>query len=505
MMTPSALRAALPPEPAGKIVIFFDESASMNKQNAVSVAKLWVATFLSTFTRPYQVSLVGFSETTVIHAEAFTADPTQIAAMRDKVGRLEARGLVTDLEKPFAYLSRNKESITLAILITDGEPEIWDDKSWYLSRTIRHDDRYESLNANYRRMRDGGASREKRYGKLVKLYEARNLALIDRWLSTIRDSQTTQLITLDISGSKAYTRSWAEKSGGELVVADMKSRDPQAQLHSAFATLQEKVSAALDEPLPPDAAKRIETGSPPPQAPAPQPAPAKTAPPLEQESRQWGLVAAIAGGIIVCAAFFIGSKRAPEQAPASEGVPPGEALLQVEKAAKPPVDFGLLDESLQYVDTVKRRYRALAATSLEAAHRYINDEIRKAEKAGDEDRLLELMAQLRQGSFERRVSLRVPSPLGRMEIVWSGANGGEHHGEVINISMHSVLFDARDYRGEPVVAVYHHPSEHRFGIQSGHTVERDPGRKLLVIENFTDAIMDRMKWIELLTRLDSDL
>jgi hypothetical protein len=505
LISPPALRAAPAPEPIGKIVILFDESASMNQHNAVSVAKLWVATFLSTFTRPYQIILAGFSETTVIHDEASTTDPAQIGPMREKVERLQAHGLVTDFEKPFAYLARNKESIALAILITDGEPEIWDEKSWYLSRTIRHDARYDNLNADYRQMRDGGASKEKRYRKLAESYTKRNLALTDQWLSMIKESPMIQLIVLDISGSHTYTRSWAEQAGGELVVADMESRDPQAALRSAFSTLQEKVSEALDEPLPPDATARIETGSPPSQEPVPQPASVKPAPPIEKKSPpRWDLVAAIVGALIVLAVLFIRSKRVLRRVSASEAVPPDEPALQAEEAVTPPVDFGLMDESPHYVDTVKRRYRALTATSLEAAHRYINDEISKAEKAGDEDRLQELMSHLRHGAFDRRVSLRIPAPAGAMDVVWLDADVGERQGGVIDISLHAALFDASDYRGEPILAIYHHPSDHRFEIQSFHTVERDLNQRVLVIENFTDIIMDKINWIELLTRLDND-
>ena len=496
LITPSSLRAAPTPGPAGKIVILFDESASMNKQNSVSIAKLWVVTFLNTFTRPYQISLAGFSETTVIHAEAPTADPAQIAAMRKKVKQLQAHGLVTDFEKPFAYLARNKDSTTLAILITDGEPEIWDKKSWYLSRTIQHDDRYESLNADYRRMRGGGASKEKLYSKLAGSYAKRNLVLAGQWLCMIRDSPTIQLIVLDISGSNTYTRLWAEQSGGDLVVADMESRDPQAALRYAFSILQEKVSAALDEPLPPDATGRIETGSSPSQAPVPQPAPVvaqTSATPLEQnESRPVAVVAVIVAVLLALSGFSMRPKHATQPASA------------MEEAITPTVDFGLLDESLHYVDTVKRRYRALAATSLEAAHRYINDEISKAEKAGDEDRLQDLMDHLRQGSFDRRVSLRIPAPPGTMDVVWFDDAGGEHAGGIIDISLHTVLFDASGYRGEQVAAIRYHPSDRRFGVKSYRMVDRDSDQKVVVIENFAETISDMMHWIELLTRLDND-
>jgi hypothetical protein len=275
----------------------------------------------------------------------------------------------------------------------------------------------------------------------------------------------------------------------------MESRDPQAALRAAFSTLQEKVSAALDEPLPPDAAERIETGSSSPQPPVPQPAPivAKaSAQPPGQNGMTPLAVAVVAALLLVVFGFFMRPKRAMEPAPV------------MEEAAIPPVDFGLLDESLHYVDTVKRRYRALAATSLEAAHRYINEEISKAEQAGDEDRLEELMSHLRQGSFDRRVSLRIPAPPGTMDVVWRDTAGAEHGGGIIDISLHAVLFDASDHRGEQVVAVLYHPTGRRFGIKAYRAMERDSNQKMLVIEKFTDAITDMMNWIELLTRLEND-
>jgi len=481
---PAGLCAAPTPEPAGKIVILFDESASMNKQDAVNAAKLWVATFLKSFTRLHQIILAGFSETAVVHAEASTADPAQIAAMLKKVERLEARGIVTDLEKPFAYLARNKETITLAILITGGGPGIWDDQSWYLSRTIRHDDRYASLNAIYRRMRDGGASRKERYRKLAKSYEKRNQELTGQWLSTIRDSYTVQLIALDISGSNAHIRSLADKSGAELVVADMKSHDPQAALRSAFATLQEKAAAAIDEPLPRAAAERIETGSPPPPTPVPAPTPAPAVAPAPaaaktgastrastpgQKGPGWGLLTATVMALLVCAAFFISPKRKPAGADTSAGIPPNKPVVIEQTNDKP-----------------------------QAAPRHTSAEMDEAESPR------ELSDHLRHGAFDRRVSLRIPAPSGTMDVVWRGADGGEYRGEVSDISLRAVLFDAGNYRDETIVAVYYHPNGRRFGIQSYRTQGRGFNQKVVVIEKFTDTITDRMHWIELLTRLDND-
>jgi hypothetical protein len=489
-MAPAGLCAATTPEPAGKIVILFDESASMNKHNAVSAAKLWVETFLNTLSRPYQISLAGFSETAVTHAEASTADPEQIAAMRKKVERLQAQGRVTDFEKPFAYLARNKDSITLAILITGGKPEIWDDKSWYLSRTIRHDDRYASLNAEYRSMRDGGASRKQRYHKLVKPYEKRNRELIGQWLSMIRDSPTIQFIVLDVSGSNAYARSWAGQAGGELVVAGMKGRDPQSALRSAFATLQEKAAAAIDEPLPRSAAERLQAEPTPPPTPAPTPAPAPAIAPapaplqkdassrpptIEQKGSRWGLLTAIVAGLLVCAALFIIRKRTPARADTSAQIPPAKPVMMDKADDKP-----------------------------QAAPRHTSSEMEEAEEAYEAERPRELMAHLRYGAFDRRSSMRIPAPPGTMDVVWLGADGGEHRGEVSDISLRAVLFDAGNYRDETIVAIHYHPNGRRFGIQSYRAQGRGFNQKALVIENFTDTITDRMNWIELLTRLDSD-
>jgi hypothetical protein len=486
LVAPAGLCAA--PGQAGKIVILLDESASMNKQNAVNAAKLWVAAFFNTFTRPYQIILAGFSETAEIHAEASTADPAQVSAMLKKAERLQARGIVTDFEKPFAYLASNKDSIALAILITGGGPEIWDDKNWYLSRTIRHDDRYASLNADYRRIRDGGGSRKERYRKLAKSYEKRNQELIGQWLSAIRDSPTIQLIALDISGSNAHIRSWADKSGGELVVADMKGRDPQAALRSAFDTLQEKAGVSLDEPLPQATAQRIQAGAPPLPAPVPTPAPVVTQAPAPakkgastrastpgQNGPRWDLLAAIVAGLLVCVVFFIWPKREPAREDAPEEIPPNE-----------PAVTGKADDKPQ------------------APHRDTGPEIEKTEEASAVADPQELMAHLWHGTFDRRSSIRIPARPGTMDVVWLGADGGEHRGEVSGVSWGAVLFDAKNHRDETIVAILYHPGGHRFRIQSYRTVERGPGQKALVIEKFADTITDRMNWIELLTRLDND-
>lgn len=116
----------------------------------------------------------------------------------------------------------------------------------------------------------------------------------------------------------------------------------------------------------------------------------------------------------------------------------------------------------------------------------------------------ELSDNLRHGAFDRRVSLRIPAPPGTMDVVWRGADGGEYRGEVSDISLRAVLFDAGNYLDETIVAVHYHPNGRRFGIQSYRTQGRGFNRQALVIEKFTDTITDRMNWIELLTRLDTD-
>jgi hypothetical protein len=494
LMASAGLCVAAPPEPAGKIVILFDESASMNKHNVAAAAKLWIETFIRSFTKPYQISLAGFSETALIHAEASIADPAQVVAMLKKVERLQARAVVSDLEKPFAYLAQNKDAITLAILITGGGGEIWDDKSGYLSRTIRYDDRYANLNAIYRRMRDVGASRKERRHKLSKKYVERNQELIGQWLSVIKDSPTLQLIALDVSGSNAHIKSWARQVGGGLVVADMKSHDPQAAARLAFSTLQEKAAAAIDEPLPTEAAEKKERGSPPSPTPVPSPtpapAPAVAPTPLPapsqtdasikastpgQKSPRWELLTAIVAGLLVCAVFFIKRKCKPAQADTPAEVPPNGPVM-IEKTED----------------------------KLPEAPRHIGAEIEKTEEASVAGSPRDLMAHLWHGAFDRRSSIRILAQPGTIDVVWRGADGGEHRGAVSGISWRTVMFGATNHRDETIVAVLHHPTGHRFGIQSYRIEERDNGQKIVMIEKFADTITDRMNWIELLTRLDSD-
>lgn len=527
----------------GDIVIIFDQSASMTDYNPKLVSKLWVTTFINTFSKPYDVVLAGFAQDVYQHMRISTGKKEDLAAFRKKMESVKSSGLVTDFETPFEYLNDYKNDISFIVFVTDGEPDVWDVKRPYLSKKIRSSAKYKELNLQLEKLKNEGLSKRQIHDRLNAAYERRNLELINELLERLKEKYGKRLVFLDISGKHGYLEKWAQIAGAELVVVSSESgRSPANELQAAFLALQKKASIVIDEPLPEDFAEKIELAPLPDKAPEPEvlPEPIAKISPRELTDKTpddnwstWAITIAVlfAGTLILVIRrrkLAEDKRKAEEEARHADGVPSFDLLedsLRIDsvrkkfgsKAAADLLDDNLnvdsvrnqlgsegatnLLEKIKYVDSVRKKFGSIAATSLEAANKFIDIEIELAEEEGNEDRLRILREEKLKYNFDKRIELRVPVPPGAMDVHWKDMNGESHSANVINISMHGISFDAPGFDASKVDAIEYYVINQTFQIVRCKIARREEDRIVAILEEFAGRAKDRMKWIEILTRV----
>ncbi|MEI8347657.1 MAG: hypothetical protein WCG27_09320, partial [Pseudomonadota bacterium] len=101
----------------------------MNLYNTRFAARAYLVTFVNSFERSHRIVLAGFDEITRVYSDRVVAHEASTDSLLNELDRVPF-GYVTDLEKPFQHLQEqvDPQVIQLAILITDGLPEIWDPK-----------------------------------------------------------------------------------------------------------------------------------------------------------------------------------------------------------------------------------------------------------------------------------------------------------------------------------------------------------------------------------------
>lgn len=253
--------ACLADENVSDVIILFDQSASMNDYDPKLISKVWILTFLKTFEKPYNVLLVGFDDKLHIHEKITMKNKKDVEALNDKIKRIETHGLTTDMEAPLRYLLERHDlnPIAFAVIISDGEPEIWDEKRWYLSKKIRSDFRYKGLTRQYLSLKNQGITKKQLYNRLKDRYQAMNLSVINERLAELKEKIGKKLIFLDISGNFKFFKSWAKTANAQYILANAQNEeDPAEALRNTMIALQEKASNILSEELPPDHEKRVE-------------------------------------------------------------------------------------------------------------------------------------------------------------------------------------------------------------------------------------------------------
>ncbi|CAA6606327.1 MAG: VWA domain-containing protein [Alphaproteobacteria bacterium] len=461
------------------IIILFDQSGSVGKHDPKLASKAWLLTFLKTFDNPYKIEIVGFDETLYRHL-AIDRDPTtDINAVNRAIDGIETVGKATDLEMPFRYLLNfAKSSTKLAVIISDGEPEIWDAKLGYLSKEVQADSRYDNLNSQYQQMKDAGISKREQFEKLGALYHARNIDLIEGQMPGIAKLIGDRLIIWDLSGTSYYLKTWAKAAGAQYLPMRVAAQEnPVEQLQKAMTALQQRSSVIVKEALPddhehravialttiPEIAAKVQ--------PSEQPAPKPLSPPIEARVAEpvapqpvapadtspiWGIVLVLLGSVI--GALIVYRRRAAAKA---------EPVV--------PVDL---------------------------ASQYIDAKVKGALDDAEKLRRKLLIAQSEAVKVERRFSLRVAVPSGAMEIQWISADGEKRETPAINLSMHGVKFETHGAEVKVVTKIICPNMDVVLGVKKFQEIRRDGSSSVALLIEFENNLDDWMRWVEIITRID---
>ena len=235
---------------AGDVIILFDQSMSMKKHDPESISKTRLMAFIETFGAPYKVVFAGFDEKVREPRSVILSDSATLDVLFNGIDATEPIGLTTDLEMPLRYLLErgDYERIKMALIISDGEPEIWDKELEYLSRRVLLDLRYRDINKRYRDL-ETSLPQNELFEQLGELYHKRNLELIERRMLHMARALGDKVILWDTSGQSQYLKVLAKKSGAQYLPMSAAVNDPSLeQLGKTLLTLRSK-SEVVDEPL----------------------------------------------------------------------------------------------------------------------------------------------------------------------------------------------------------------------------------------------------------------
>ncbi len=473
----------------GEVVVLFDQSGSIKKYDPRLASKVWLKTFLRTFETPHRIVFSGFDEEIRDYIEASTDNPEDMDELAANMGAVAAGGRATDLESPFRLLldRGGADAIKLALIVTDGEPEIWDKKLGYLSKAVRADERYADLNREFHALESQGVGSAELFDRLSNRYHLRNIEHIESLMPAIGRNFGGKLIIWDLSGRSYYLRTWARMAGAQhLSIRLVDGEKPVERLRDALVALQEKASEMVDEPLPPDHRALVESvlaeepetkadlkpvgegmpvavPEPPPPPPEkkaePAPDPPSTVPVSERKDGApwpWILLAAV---LLILALFSIRRVAARSKASDKDG-------------PEFDVDAG-----------------------------FIQDQVKDALAQAESMRRDMIDRTVGYDGPERRFAVRVPVLPGAMTVSWTNSDGSAGSGNGIDMSMHGVLFEAKGFDAKAIDTIAFSRHDVVLTVKRAEIHERDGDRVAAVIEEFDNNVDDRMTWIEMLTRV----
>lgn len=486
LITMSTLSSASVSEETGRsdVIILFDQSMSMNSYNSKTVSELWVLSFINTFELPYNLVFAGFSESVVEYARLSTENPASQNEFSEKVSEIKMNGLVTDFEPPIRYLDEYGGNVSLAVIFTDGRPDIWDRNLGYLSRSILNDQRYQNLNKEYLSLKQQGKSAKELYKLLNHKYEKRNNEIIPGLLKKLKIKYGERLIFFDLSKKYSSLSKWADISGAGLLGVSSVGNDfdsVQGVLKDAFSELQITAARLIAEELPESYERKLRL------SPGMSMEGDISNPPVNDlvksdvdkrpEQPPMLLILVV---VLVSALIVIRLKRRNI-----------EKQMQV---------FVLLDETL-FVDSLRKKIGSVSSASVEVARKFIDDEIEKAAAEGNSLKVKLLELEKVKFRFNRRIDLRVPVPDGAMDVVWRNKQGNEIISRIIDVSIHGLLFEASGFDADKIdkIRIYH--LDQVLKVKLCRIRRRSDDLLVAILDEFNDNVSERMIWVENLSRI----
>jgi hypothetical protein len=468
---------------AGSAIVLFDQSGSMGRFDPLAISKIWLLTFSKAFADPRQVQLVGFDEDFHDPVNLEIGPQTNQETINRTVEKMQTKGKVTDLESPFRYLStlENLDAIDLILIITDGEPEIWDTKLGYLSARAQDDPRYVDLNDLYEQLRKNQDTTDAQYEFLKERFHQRNLELIEERIAGLAPEIGKKLIFWDISGQSSYLKKWAQSLEAEYMGARIAAQeDPVGQLQKALGKLQAQTSVLISQPLPEDHETQIETVL-------------ATVEEVQEERAEEVLKQATAPAP---------PEPLPEPEPEPVPVPEPDTQPQVKTPVLPLSSEGkqltailLLTGLMFFIGSISwlvmrsRRQDIVSVPSKILSNPLVDYPADKEES---------------EARGERRFAVRVAVPDGAMSVKWINQDGSTGQGAAINVSLHGLLFEAQDFDAEGIDQIHYPSADIDLKVAQSHVVRRDDASVAVVIDKFHNNIDNWMKWVGLLTRINKE-
>nr|CAX83774.1 conserved uncharacterized protein [uncultured bacterium] len=480
---------------ADEIVILFDQSGSIGKYDPKLGSKAWLITFLQTFNEPHRIVVAGFDEQVTEHIDIMTDSRPDMTELARAVDAISVTGKVTDIDAAFRYLlDRGKyESVKFALIVTDGEPEIWDGKLGYLSSAVRSDPRYADLNALYDQRVEKGWKPDRLFASLGKRFQDRNIELIQSSLPLLEVAFGGRIIVWDVSGQSKYLNDWAQMAKAQyLSIPISDNTDPVRRLREALEALQVKASEIFAEPLPEDHHVRVEKvlsavlggqvdrldstpPSPPtPKAPMIEPTPAPSQSPTPSIAAQvdasellpvWQGASLIVAGIsIVVVTLAWRSHRSRLRAPA-------------------------------------RETSAAAITGILAAHGFPDSTLEMA-LAKSAYLLGNILAGDAAGVSGDRTTFSLPVRQGEVDVHWTTLDGVAGMGSGIEISLFVIHFEADKLLTCRIDRIVFPRDDVVCRVKRADVVHQSGNRHIAVLREFENGADDWVLWFRQLARLE---
>lgn len=521
--------AATLAEEADDIVILLDQSASMKKYHLNSISKV-VLTTLRSLEKSYRVTLVGFDDKIHEYATAVTVDKKSMDALARKIGEIRINGLSTDMEMPLKYLLQRQtiQSVGLAIIVSDGKPEIWDEGRWILSRRVQSDIRYEDINKQHRALTGIGLSPRELFDRFGSLYQERNVQLIEQQLSHLKDTLGGRLIFLDVSEKSTFFQLWAAKAVSQyLPIGATKYVMTEDEVRNQLLALRMTMSLILTEPIPRDHELKREPVRPesdvhtepitpnlgiipsislehrsipeqPEQASLTtlgnrtEPDPASVNESKASKNRMYSIpvIATLLALLTIMTFIFVIVLILRRR---SSGTAIGRSGRNQPAELEVDQSFEMVQEGIGQIDSPSRA---------EVPGQQIDQTIKVVLDKGDRLRLKIMEVENETFRAERRFSLRISVPPGAMEIYWTNDDGEVNHGAAIDISLRGILFQAEGFDSASIDKIVCHSLGFTLPVKRSRIRRRERDRVVAIVEEFQNNIESQMKWIEILTRIE---
>ncbi len=105
--------------------------------------------------------------------------------------------------------------------------------------------------------------------------------------------------------------------------------------------------------------------------------------------------------------------------------------------------------------------------------------------------------------LDRRISLRIPVPLGSMMVHWTTKLKEKKHAPAINISMNGILIDTSELIENSIDYIKCLLPDKKFYILDSRIVRHtNDGKAVIELLKFENDVNTRMKWVEILTRIE---